>query len=101
MIECGLSGRFPMPLEAKMITEQSKPTAKATSDWPKPPFKRPKTWTEIERGSLVVVHESADVGWWEAVVVSKNGDAYTLFFRDCPEQGTLTRNTSQIAQLKP
>jgi hypothetical protein len=43
-----------------MSTEQSKPKAKATLDWLKPPFTKPKTWTEIEKGSLVVVYESAD-----------------------------------------
>jgi hypothetical protein len=100
-MKSGSFSRFSMPLEAEMSTEQSRPTAKATSDWPKPPFTRPKTWTDIDRGSLVVVYESADDGWWEAVVVSKDGDAYTLFFRDYPEQGTITRSSAQIALLKP
>lgn len=87
-----------------MSTE--KPTAKATpvppvrDDWPKPPFTRPKTWSEIDRGSLVVAFEDDENGWWEAVVVGKTAETYTVVFHDYAQQGEYVRNASQIALLK-
>jgi hypothetical protein len=84
-----------------MSTEPSKPTATAKPEWPKPPFTKPKTWPEIDRGSLVIAFESYDDGWWEAVVISKTADQYTIVFRDYAQQGEYVRNSSQIALLKP
>ena len=45
----------------------------------------PKTWDEIAPGHLVVAQEALDNGWWEAIVLDRNGDMLTLRFRDYPE----------------
>lgn len=77
------------------------PTLPGEANWPKPPFTRPKTWADIDRGSLVIAFEDNENGWWEAVVVGKSAETYTLVFHDYAEQGEYVRNASQIALLKP
>ena len=47
----------------------------------------PRTWDEIAPGHLVIAQEALDYGWWEAIVIGRNGDMFTLRFRDyrsCP-----------------
>jgi len=45
----------------------------------------PKTWDEIAPGHLVIAQEALDYGWWEAIVIGRNGDIFTLRFRDYPK----------------
>jgi hypothetical protein len=42
----------------------------------------PRTWDEIVPGHLVIARETLEVGWWEAVVVERNGDLVTVRYRD-------------------
>lgn len=37
----------------------------------------PKSWGEIAAGHLVIAQASLEYGWWEAVVLARNGDTFT------------------------
>jgi hypothetical protein len=56
---------------------------------------------EIASGHLVIAHESAKDGWWEAIVIDRKADTFTLRFRDFPDQPKLVRHRSAIALLYP
>ena len=60
----------------------------------------PTTWDDLAAGHLVVVQESLADGWYEAVVVSRDGDMLTLKFRDYPSQPEITRPLTAVALLK-
>ena len=34
----------------------------------------PATWDAIAVGQLVIAHDSANDGWWEAIVPARDGD---------------------------
>ena len=36
----------------------------------------PWTWDEIAPGHLVIAQEALDYGWWEAIVIGRNGDIF-------------------------
>ena len=38
----------------------------------------PRSWDEIAAGHLVVAQESLEYGWWEAIVLERKGDSFTL-----------------------
>ena len=46
----------------------------------------PSTWDDIAVGHLVIAHEGASQGWWEAIVLARDGDMLTLKWRDCHRQ---------------
>jgi len=60
----------------------------------------PATWDDIAVGHLVIAHEGAKEGWWEALVVARDGDMLTLKWRDY-QQPTVVRHASSVALLKP
>ena len=60
----------------------------------------PKTWSEIQLGSLVIAQEDdIEDGWWEAVVTEVRDDALTLRWRDYPRQAPVTGNRKDVALL--
>ncbi len=61
----------------------------------------PCTWDDIAVGHLVIAHESAGDGWWEAIVLARDGDMLTLQWRDYPKQANVVRHTSSVALMKP
>jgi hypothetical protein len=61
----------------------------------------PRTWDEIAPGHLVIAQEALDYGWWEAVVIGRNGDMFTLQFRDYPKLPKLVRHRNAIALMSP
>src|SRR5271166_3273108 len=65
------------------------PTAQdgPTGDQANPPIAQglPRTWDEIAPGHLVVAHETLEYGWWEAIVIARDGDRFTLRYRDYPK----------------
>lgn len=61
----------------------------------------PATWDEIAVGHLVIAHESAVQGWWEAVVLARDGDMLTLKWRDYPWQSNVVRHVTTVALMKP
>jgi hypothetical protein len=50
---------------------------------------------------LVIAHESATPGWWEAIVLARDGDMLTLKWRDYPWQTNVVRHATTVALLKP
>ena len=48
----------------------------------------PVSWDEIGPGHLVIAHESLEYGWWEAIVVARKDNVFTLRYRDFPSLPT-------------
>ena len=61
----------------------------------------PRTWDEIAPGHLVIAQESLDYGWWEAVVLDRKDETFTLRFRDYPHLPRFVRHRSAIALMYP
>src|SRR5271166_4053089 len=61
----------------------------------------PRTWDEIAPGHLVIAQESLDNGWWEAIIIDRKDDVFTLRFRDYPQLPKFFRHRSGIALMNP
>ena len=61
----------------------------------------PRSWDEIAAGHLVIAQESLQYGWWEAIVLARNGDTFTLQYRDYPHLPKFVRHRSGIALMCP
>jgi hypothetical protein len=61
----------------------------------------PRSWDEIAAGHLVIAQESLEYGWWEAIVIDRQGDAFTLRYRDYPQLPKFVRHRSAIALMNP
>ncbi len=44
---------------------------------------------------------TVDDGWWEAIVVARDGDMLTLKWRDYPLQANAVQHAGAVALLKP
>jgi hypothetical protein len=61
----------------------------------------PRSWDEVGPGHLVIAHESLDYGWWEAIVLDRTGDTFSLQYRDYPHLPKFVRHRSGIALMSP
>jgi len=61
----------------------------------------PRSWDEIAAGHLVIAQESLEYGWWEAIVLDRNGDTFALQYRDYPHLPKFVRHSSGIALMCP
>jgi hypothetical protein len=61
----------------------------------------PLSWDEIAPGHLVIAFENKEEGWWEAIVVARDGDMLTLRWRDYPKQSKVVRHRTGVALLNP
>ncbi len=61
----------------------------------------PSSWNEIGAGHLVIAQESLEYGWWEAIVIERKGDSFTLQYRDYPHLPKFVRHLSSIALMSP
>jgi hypothetical protein len=61
----------------------------------------PRNWDEIGPGHLVIAQESLEYGWWEAIVIDRKDDMFTLRFRDYPRLPKFFRHRSAIALMSP
>jgi hypothetical protein len=61
----------------------------------------PRSWNDIAAGHLVIAQESLEYGWWEAIVLDRNGDTFTLQYRDYPHLPKFVRHRSGIALMCP
>ncbi|MGB7097395.1 MAG: hypothetical protein WBD95_01320 [Xanthobacteraceae bacterium] len=61
----------------------------------------PRTWDEIAPGHLVIAQETLEYGWWEAIVIGRTGDMFTLRFRDYPKLPKFVRHRAAIALMSP
>jgi hypothetical protein len=61
----------------------------------------PQTWNEVGPGHLVIAQESLDYGWWEAIIIDRKDDGFTLRYRDFPKLPKFFRHRSSIALMNP
>jgi hypothetical protein len=61
----------------------------------------PRSWEAIGVGHMVLIHESPEDGWWEAVVIQRENEVLTLRFRDYPRLPTVIRHISTVALVNP
>ena len=61
----------------------------------------PRSWDEVAAGHLVIAQESLEYGWWEAIVLARNGDTFTLQYRDYPHLPKFVRHRSSVALMCP
>jgi hypothetical protein len=61
----------------------------------------PSSWNEVATGHLVIAQESLEYGWWEAIVLERKGDTFTLQYRDYPHLPKFVRHLSSIALMSP
>jgi hypothetical protein len=61
----------------------------------------PRSWDEIGPGHLVIAQESLEYGWWEAIVIDRKDDVFTLRYRDYPNLPRFARHRSGIALISP
>jgi hypothetical protein len=61
----------------------------------------PSSWNEIAAGHLVIAQESLEYGWWEAIVLERKGDTFTLQYRDYPHLPKFIRHRSAVALTSP
>ena len=86
-----------------IVTLAVEPQAAVGKDQDEPPVATglPRTWDEIAPGHLVIAQEALDYGWWEAIVIARNGDMFTLRFRDYPKLPKFARHRTAIALMSP
>jgi hypothetical protein len=48
-----------------------------------------------------IAQENLEYGWWEAIVIARNGDMLTLRFRDYPKLPKFFRHRNAIALMSP
>ena len=61
----------------------------------------PRTWDDIAPGHLVIAQEALEYGWWEATVIGRTADMFTLRFRDYPKLPKFVRHRNTIALISP
>jgi hypothetical protein len=61
----------------------------------------PTSWDDVAVGHLVIAQEAKWDGWWEAIVLARDGDMLTLKWRDYPWQPNVQRHAGSVALLKP
>jgi len=61
----------------------------------------PSSWDAIEVGHLVIAQESVEDGWWEAIVLEKDQDLFTLRWRDFPKLPKFVRHRLSLALACP
>jgi hypothetical protein len=79
-------------------------SATLADDWPRhnpgPAAQElPGSWDEVAPGHVVIARETFECGWWEAVVIERNGDLVTLRYRDYPKYPALIRHRSAVALI--
>jgi hypothetical protein len=79
------------------------PRAAVGKDEDQPPVASglPRSWDEIAPGHLVIAQETLEYGWWEAIVIERNGDMLTLRFRDFPKLPKFSRHRAAVALISP
>jgi hypothetical protein len=61
----------------------------------------PRSWDDVGPGHLIIARETLECGWWEAVVIERNGDLVTVRYRDYPEFPPQVRHRSVVALISP
>jgi hypothetical protein len=61
----------------------------------------PRNWDDVSVGCLVIAQANAEEGWWEAIVIAKEGDMLTMRWRDYPGYPKFVQHRTAVALLKP
>lgn len=61
----------------------------------------PSSFDEIEAGHLVIAQDSPKDGWYEAIVLARSGDRFTVRWRDYPKYAPFDRSLISIALPPP
>ena len=72
-------------------------SSSTSNQQPPAPAGIPKDWDSIGPGQQVIAQCSIADGWWEAIVVVREGDILTLKWRDSPRDPLFKVHLSQIA----
>jgi hypothetical protein len=91
-----IDGDLYMDLVGETVGDQQPAPAQSGNTRP-----LPRNWDELSAGHLVIVQESLECGWWEAIVVERKGDLLTLKYRDYPTYPKLVRHRSAVALISP
>lgn len=65
------------------------------------PARQPEDWSKLLVGDLVLARETAEEGWFEALIVEATDDRFRLRWQDWPELPSFTRALTDIALLHP
>ncbi|MGT2444771.1 hypothetical protein ACU4I5_20295 [Ensifer adhaerens] len=65
------------------------------------PARQPEDWSKLLVGDLVLARETAEEGWFEALIVEATDDRFRLRWYDWPELPSFTRALTDIALLHP
>jgi hypothetical protein len=84
----------PVPREADPANGNGSASAQAAPGLP-------TSWDDIAVGHLVIAHQSGIAGWWEAIVLARDGDVLKLRWRDYPDEANVLRHAGSVALLKP
>ncbi len=49
----------------------------------------------------MIAHQSAIAGWWEAIVLARDGEMLALKWRDYPDEANVLRHVASVALMKP
>jgi hypothetical protein len=82
-------------------TETSAPNPDAASPAPSVAEGYPRDWDDISVGHLVIAQTNVEDGWWEAIVIARDGDTLTMRWRDFPGYPKLVQHRTVVALLKP
>lgn len=61
----------------------------------------PKDWDSIAPGHQVIAQSSLPDGWWEALVIERDGEMLTLRWRDYPKEPKFKRHFEMVALQIP
>jgi hypothetical protein len=80
-------------------TEASKPALPTQAQ---AEHKYPADWAEISVGSLVLAKDDGPLqAWWEAVLIAKDGDSFTLQWRDYANLPNVVRHRLKLGLICP
>jgi hypothetical protein len=62
---------------------------------------KPRNWDEIAPGHVVIAQDTPTDGWYETIVVDRDGDMLTLRWRDYPRERRFRLHRLRVALLFP
>jgi hypothetical protein len=91
------------PTDRALNGESNSETPAAPAHGKSGPEQRlPKSWDDIAVGNLVLAQETDPKdGWWEATVIKKSGDMYTLKWRQTLQRRNVLRHKFNLAPIWP
>jgi hypothetical protein len=61
----------------------------------------PQNWESIAAGNMILADAGPGEGWWECLVLARDGEIVTLRYRDYPKVPKFERHISTIALINP